>query len=107
MTPLDIFKWVSRLSWLIFILLIIGYFKTPPAFFVTFTFFVKVFIALFLIYRFNSYRTKITFTELDRKIAFSAGCFILLFSFTDYVAVFTNELKSFVSKIELKLLGSI
>ena len=38
--------------------------------------YLKIYISCFLIYRFNMFRT-IQFTDLDRKIAFSAGLFIL------------------------------
>jgi hypothetical protein len=38
-------------------------------------YYVKIYISLFLLWRFNMFR-KITFTELDRKIAFSAGLFL-------------------------------
>jgi hypothetical protein len=84
-----------------FFLIIVGFFQTPPAIFVTFTFLLKVFLGCFLIYRFNSYRSKVSFTELDRKIAFSAGSFILLISFTDYVSMFTDELKLIVRSLLL------
>lgn len=93
-----IFDLISHFSWLIFILVIVGFFKTPPAIFVTFTFFVKVFIALFLIYRFNPYH-KVVFNDLDRRLAFSAGGLILLFSFTDYVAMFLDQIKSIVQTL--------
>lgn len=38
-------------------------------------YYVKIYVSLFLLWRFNMFR-KITFTELDRKIAFSAGLFL-------------------------------
>jgi hypothetical protein len=38
--------------------------------------YVRIYICLFLIYRFNPFRTNYEFTSLDRKIAFSAGLFI-------------------------------
>ena len=38
--------------------------------------FIKIYISLFLIYRFNPFR-ETKFTELDRKLVFSAGVFVL------------------------------
>lgn len=38
---------------------------------------IQVYVSLFLIYRFNPFNT-ITYNELDRKIAFSAGIFLLM-----------------------------
>lgn len=39
-------------------------------------YYVKIYISLFLLYRFNPFN-KIVFNELDRKIAFSAGVFLI------------------------------
>ncbi len=41
------------------------------------SYYVKIYICLFLIWRFNPLRKHYEFTDLDRKIAFSAGLFIL------------------------------
>jgi len=38
--------------------------------------YIRIYICLFLMYRFNPFRTNYEFTSLDRKIAFSAGLFI-------------------------------
>lgn len=47
--------------------------------------YVRIYICLFLIFRFNPFRTNYEFTSLDRKIAFSAGLFI----FTTSILGFT------------------
>jgi len=39
-------------------------------------YYVRIYICLFLIWRFNPFRKIVEFTNLDRKIAFSAGLFI-------------------------------
>jgi len=39
-------------------------------------YYMRIYICLFLIWRFNPFQ-KVEFTELDRKIVFSAGVFIL------------------------------
>jgi len=56
---------------------IIGLSTTAPKYIETFDGYIKIYICLFLIYRFNPFRSSIEFTELDRKIVFSAGLFIL------------------------------
>ena len=92
-----ILKVISRISWLILILFVIGYIKSPPEIFISLTFVLKVLLSLFLIYRFNSYReTKVKFTELDRKIVYSCALFILLTSFTEYVTYFTEKIREHV-----------
>jgi hypothetical protein len=39
-------------------------------------YYIRIYICLFLIWRFNPFR-RITFTDLDRQIAFSSGLFLL------------------------------
>ena len=55
-----------------------------------------MYVSLFLLYRFNVFR-KITFTDLDRKIAFSAGVF--LFATTALNQTLTAYLDPIKSKI--------
>jgi len=40
-------------------------------------YYVRIYICLFLMWRFHPFRMRYEFTDLDRKIAFSAGAFIL------------------------------
>ena len=47
--------------------------------------YVRIYICLFLMYRFNPFRTNYEFTSLDRKIAFSAGLFIFTSSVLGFV----------------------
>jgi hypothetical protein len=52
----------------------------------------KIYISLFLIWRFNPFRSHYEFTNLDRKIAFTSGIFILTTSIlTNYI----SEIKNF------------
>lgn len=46
--------------------------------------YIRIYICLFLIYRFNPFRGTSEFTSLDRKIAFSAGLFIFTTSFLGF-----------------------
>lgn len=67
-------------------LFIIGFFQVIPNVILKFNIFFKIILALFLIYRFNDYRKHpIRFTELDRKICFSTGVFIIIISFIDII----------------------
>jgi hypothetical protein len=63
--------------YILYAISILGLSKNAPHYIETLDYYVKIYICLFLIYRFNPLRTKIDFTELDRKIVFSAGLFIL------------------------------
>jgi hypothetical protein len=85
------------LTKMIAILFIIGFYTNKPKSFLFFNFIVKSLLAIYLIYRFNSYRKdKITFTDLDRKICYSAGMYIIVFSFVDVIQVYVNELRSII-----------
>jgi hypothetical protein len=46
--------------------------------------FLKIYVSLFLIYRFNDFRT-IKLTELDRKIGFNAGILLIGSDIIDYI----------------------
>jgi hypothetical protein len=56
-------------------------------------YYVRIYICLFLIWRFNPFRKIDEFTNLDRKIAFSAGLFILT----------TSALKNYLDDIKNKI----
>ena len=79
------------LTYLVYILSAIGISKTAPAYLDDFDYYVKIYISLFLLWRFNMFR-KIEFNELDRKIAFSAGLF--LFTSTAVYSILTGYIKA-------------
>jgi len=91
---LVIFSWITKLT---IILFMIGFLQNKPQWFLNFNFIVKLCLGLFLMYRFNSYRKyKIHFTDLDRKVCYSAGLYILLLSFIEYINAYTNEVRSYI-----------
>jgi len=88
-------------AYALFILLfLVGFFQTTPQVFITFTFALKVVMALFLVYRFNPYfNTRKTFTQLDHEIILFSAFFILVSSFTDYVNQLLTSAQKIVSGI--------
>jgi Tfp pilus assembly protein PilN len=85
---------------LFIILFIVGFFQTTPSAFITFTFVVKVLMALFLLYRFNPFSNRrIHYTILDQEIILASALFILISSFTDYINQFLKEAQKIVSHI--------
>lgn len=89
---LTYFSYVTKLTVLLFL---IGIFQNKPTILIQFNFVVKVILAIFLIYRFNSYRKhKIEFTELDRKVCYSAGIYIILISFLDIINYYTETIRN-------------
>jgi hypothetical protein len=64
------------LTWILYIIIAFGISINAPEYLDTLQYYVKIYISLFLIIRFNPF-TKVKFTELDTNIAFSAGIFLL------------------------------
>ena len=92
---------IIRYIYVLFIILfIIGLYNSRPPVFVTFTSIVEVFMALFLIYRFNPvFNRQISFTKLDREIIMFSAIFILVSSFTDYVNLLLIYAQNIVKEI--------
>lgn len=55
---------------------ILGFTQFGPEHLQTIDGYVRLYMTLFLMWRFNMFRTTIQFTELDRKIVFSAALFM-------------------------------
>lgn len=73
-TFFDIFIYFS------YILIFVSFFglsNTAPKFLDTLEYYIRLYVCLFLIWRFNPFRHTDKFTDLDRKIAFNAGMFII------------------------------
>ena len=91
---LHIFSIVTKIYIILFIL---GIVQVKPTKFLEINIIIKILIAAFLIYRFNPYfGENKKFTELDRKISYSAGCFILLISFADVLEYFIDSIRASV-----------
>ena len=89
---LNFFSFITKVTVVLFI---IGFFQSKPVFIIQFNFVVKTILALFLIYRFNNFRkNKIEFTDLDRKICYSAGIYIILISFFDLINNYIDTIRN-------------
>ena len=99
------FGYISKL---VVVLFIIGFFTNKPDSFLAINFFIKILFSLFLIYRFNSYRkNKIQFTDLDRKICYSAGIYIFTFSFIDIIQSYVERLRELIDPYTLPILNNL
>jgi hypothetical protein len=81
---------------MLMILSAFGLSEAAPKFLQSLDYYVRIYICLFLIWRFNPLRRNYDFTDLDRKIAFTAGVFILT---TTALNQYVEELKSAVKNI--------
>jgi len=96
MEGLTVFRIVSVLYYIGFV---VGFLWTTPPIFVTFTFVVKVMMAMFLIYRFNMWSDYKKFTRLDQEMVLFVAGFILVSSFTDYINHFLEKVKKELNRI--------
>jgi len=75
----------------VYILVAFGFLENEPEYLSAIDYWVKVFMAIFLLWRFNPW-AKIAFSDFDRRVVFSAGMFL----FT--VTIVNNYLLSYVEK---------
>ena len=94
-----IVKMIGYLYLVIVLLFVVGFLQSPPRLFVTFTFLVKVVMAVFLLYRFNpDFNSRVHFTKLDQTIVMASAFFILMDSFNDYIDPFILWLRSVITQ---------
>ena len=74
-----------------------GFSYLAPKFLDTIDYYIRIYICLFLLWRFNPLKNENTFTNLDRKIAFRAGLLILT----------TTTLNEYFIKIQEKIQENI
>jgi hypothetical protein len=89
----QVFTVIIYLTWILYIAIALGLSTSAPQYLDDLQYYVKIYICLFLIYRFNPFR-RVQFTELDSKIAFSAGLFLLA---TTAIGIF---LKNYLTQIK-------
>jgi hypothetical protein len=85
------------LSWTLIIISTLGISQNAPKFLEDLDYYVRIYICLFLMWRFHPFKSHYEFTELDRKIAFSAGLFILTTSaLNKYLISVQEKIKEFI-----------
>lgn len=70
------FDTITIVTLLLYVAILFGLWSNAPQHLGDLQYYVKIYVALFLVYRFNPFR-HVKFTSLDRRIAFSAGVFLL------------------------------
>jgi hypothetical protein len=89
----NLFDVIVYVTWGLYIAISLGLSANAPQYLDDLQYYVKLYVSLFLIYRFNLFR-RVKFTKLDAKIAFSAGMFLLATTAIDSV------LKSYLSNVK-------
>lgn len=92
-----LFDIIIYVTWILYIVVALGLSASAPQYLDDLHTFVKIYVSLFLIYRFNPFR-RVKFTGLDAKIAFSAGLFLLTTTAID--GILKNYLSSLYQYIK-------
>ena len=88
---------IMYLTWILYLSIALGLSANAPQYLDDLHSFVKIYISLFLIYRFNPFR-RVKFTGLDAKIAFSAGLFLLGTTAIDSILTnYLTDLKQYIN----------
>jgi len=84
-------------SWSLIIISILGFSQDTPTFLLDLNYYVSIYICLFLMWRFHPFKSHYEFTNLDRKIAFSAGLFIFTTTaLHKYLFITQEEIKKYL-----------
>ena len=71
------FDGIISLIYILIVVSFLGLFTNTSNYLNDVNFYLRIYVCLFLMWRFNPFRKIDTFTHLDRKIAFNAGIIIL------------------------------
>ena len=91
-----VFTLVVYVTWILYIVIALNLSISAPEYLNYLQSVMKIYISLFLIYRFNPFRI-VKFTALDSKIAFSSGLFLLGTTAID--EILTNYISSIKENI--------
>ena len=83
----QMFDLITFLTFGLYFAIAIGLSANAPQYLTTLQYYTKLYVGLFLFWRFNPFR-RVRFTELDGKIAFSAGVFLLTTTAFENVAFY-------------------
>ena len=97
----NVLDFVTYITYFLYISVAFGISATAPKYLDDLLFYTKMYVSLFLIYRFNPFR-RIKFTSLDAKIGYNAGIFLLAATvinsvLINYIDVFKTNVKTFIS----------
>ena len=86
-----------------YFLIVISFFdlsENAPKYLSKIDYYFRIYICIFLMWRFNPFRTQYEFTDLDRKITFSAGAFILTTTaLNEYVDIIKVNIKKIIKSV--------
>jgi hypothetical protein len=94
----EIYNYIIYLTYFLYIVIALGLSTSAPNYLKYLDSFIRLFVSVFLIIRFNPLRKVTDFNDFDRKIAFSAGVFT--FTTTTVNQLLINYFHKFKSDIK-------
>jgi len=88
----NMFDYIFYLIYALMVISALGFSDSAEMYIEKLDYYVRIYICIFLMWRFNPFRSQYEFTNLDAKIAFTAGFFILT----------TTALNEYITKIKNK-----
>jgi hypothetical protein len=89
----DAFTIILIITWVLYFVIALGLSVKAPEYLDNLQYYVKLYVSLFLIWRFNPFR-RVKFTFLDARIGFSAGVFLLMTTFVG------NLLNTYLTQVQ-------
>jgi hypothetical protein len=94
-----IFSYIILSTYILYFIVLFGLSTQAPTYLSYLEIFIKIYVSLFLIIRFNPF-TFTKFTYFDRRIAFSAGLFIFSTSIiSELFKNYLDKIKNYMNKI--------
>jgi hypothetical protein len=95
------FSVIIYLTWVLYFAILLGLSANAPQYLDDLQYYVKMYVSLFLIVRFNPF-TRVRFNELDGKIAFSAGVFLITTTaINELLQMYLDKLKGVLGMFQL------
>ena len=102
------FHWFDSITIFMLLVFIYGIIISDSNLFMELNFIIKVLIALYLIYHFNDFRNApVKFTSLDKKICYSAGIYLFIFSFADVFDNYFAKINKLLTNLKDNILNKI
>jgi hypothetical protein len=104
-----VFDYVTFFTYFLYVVVALGLSASAPQYLDDLLFYTKLYVSVFLIYRFNPFR-RTKFTPLDAKIAYNAGIFLLVTIainsvLKSYIDLFKSYLQLFINNKKQRLLS--
>ena len=100
-----IFTGTVLVLYILNICLLIGLSTKAVDYINTIDYYIKIYVSLYIIYRFNQFR-KVSFTELDRKIIFTSGIFLFTTTIIHTILIkFITQIKTWIEPYVKKITG--